>query len=606
QPQGYAAQPQMQGQSLMQPNAQPQPGAQPQANTAQGTTLVAKKKKPWVKFVVIGAIILAVAGIVAGMFAFGAVDKINSRIKTASAEKYFADMDYENAIASYLDAIEIDPTNVEAYLGLADVYIALDDFEAAIDILEEGAQATGSDKIEDRLEEVYELDRCIFGYVYKVDVDTDPSNNEPLVGAKIELTFPDGDITTYTTDDNGYYETEKELPSGKYEIRYYYENDEVEYAEYTESIKAEEGKIEKNVYLEPLIYANLHGVVLIGDDDTDYTNNYGLEDAEVKIEKINSSNNLEQATYTDYDGRYDFSGLTMGVYKLTVHKDGFIDVTQNVVVYEGQTEVYNSLIELISSEYQGNGNAQGTIYDAVTGYGVEGLSLYIRSGINNTEGSTVGTTKTESDGTYTTPDLPSGNYCIQVIDERDVEEPYISTQINVKILGGITIYNQDATVSSVLMDGQLRIVLTWGSHPSDLDSHLLINIGGNHSGHVYFGDENYYCNGEEIADLDLDDTSSYGPETTTIYNPMDGDFLFYVYNYSGNSMTGLSDSGATVMVYKEGATSPSYVFYVPAGEGYTWDVFSYDSTTGIITPINEIAYSNYYSYDAGSDSWVNY
>jgi len=586
------AQPQMQAQSLMQPDTQ--------ANVAQGSTLVAKKKKPWIKFIVIGAILLVLGGIVAGLFAFGAVDKINSRLKTAAAEKYYSNMDYENAIATYLEAIEIDPTNVDAYLGLAAVYIDQEDYQAAIDILEDGVQATNSPAIEERLEEVYELDRCIFGYVYMVDVDTDPTNNLPLVGAKVEVEFPNGDITTYTTDDNGYYETENEIPSGKYQVHYYYSDD---YIDYTEEIKADKGRVEKNVYLEPLIYAELYGSVLIGDEDTDYTNNRYLEGAEVKIKKLNASNQYEDVCTTDYNGGYQFSGLLMGVYQLSIHKDGYIDVVQNVIVYEGQTAVYNSVIELIPSEYAGEGHAEGTIYDAVTGYGVEGMTLYIRSGINNLDGEVVKTTTTDEDGTYTTPALPSGNYCIQVVDERDVEEPYISTQINVKILGGITIHNQDATVSSVLVDGQLRIVLTWGSHPYDLDSHLLINIDGSHDAHVYFGDDYDYYNGEEIADLDLDDTSSYGPETTTIYAPMDGDYLFYVYNYSEDSSTGLANSGATVMVYKEGATSPSYVFYVPAGEGYAWDVFSYDAATGVITPINEIDYRNYYSYDDATDSW---
>jgi len=586
------------GQSLMQPDPAAQNGA------AQGTTLVAKKKKPWIKFVVIGGILIVLGGIVASLFAFGAVDKINSRLKTAAAEKYFADMDYKSAIASYKDAIEIDPSNVDAYLGLAEVYIAQEDYEAAIDILKKGIKETGSSVLEDKLEEVYEMDRCFFGHVYKVDTDTDPTNNEPLVGAVVEIEFPNGKTKSYTTDDNGYYETETEIPSGKYEIRYYY-ND--EYIDYTEVIKADEGRVNENVYLEPLIYADFYGNILIGDEDTDYTNNYPLEGAEVKIEKLNASNSYEATTYTNYNGTYEFYDLLMGVYKLVIHMDGYIDVVQNVVVYEGQTEVYNAMIELIPEQYSGEGYATGMIYDAVNGYGVEGMTLYIRSGINNTDGAVVATTTTNDYGEYYTPALPSGNYCIEVVDERDVEEPYISTQINVKILGGITIYNQDATVSSVLVDGQFRIVLTWGSQPYDLDSHLIIETP-NHYGHVYYSDSyDYdYNAGVEIADLDLDDTDSYGPETTTIYNSMGGDFLFYVHNFTRDSYTGLANSGATVMIYTVGATSPSYIFYVPYGEGYVWDVFSYDASTGIITPINEINYDNEYYYDSYSDSWVKY
>ena len=46
--------------------------------------------------------------------------------------------DYENAILAFQAAIQIDPKKVDAYLGLADVYLAMDDPQAAVDALSQG------------------------------------------------------------------------------------------------------------------------------------------------------------------------------------------------------------------------------------------------------------------------------------------------------------------------------------------------------------------------------------------------------------------------------------------------------------------------------------
>jgi hypothetical protein len=57
--------------------------------------------------------------------------------------------------------------------------------------------------------------------------------------------------------------------------------------------------------------------------------------------------------------------------------------------------------------------------------------------------------------------------------------------------------------------GQLRIVLTWGETPRDLDSHLDTPSGC----HVFYGRKQ--CNrGQESLDTDV--TDSFGPETINI------------------------------------------------------------------------------------------
>ena len=77
------------------------------------------------------------------------------------------------------------------------------------------------------------------------------------------------------------------------------------------------------------------------------------------------------------------------------------------------------------------------------------------------------------------------------------------------------------------IDG-LRVVLTWGEAPKDLDSHLSFP-----NNHVFFSAKN----GTQ-TNLDVDDTTSYGPETITIEKKLDGQrYVYAVHDYSNSGST---------------------------------------------------------------------
>lgn len=115
------------------------------------------------------------------------------------------------------------------------------------------------------------------------------------------------------------------------------------------------------------------------------------------------------------------------------------------------------------------------------------------------------------------------------------------------------------------LDG-MRVVLSWGETPADLDSHLMFP-----SGHIYFSNKE----GQD-ANLDVDDTDSYGPETVTITKKHFGDtYTYAVQDYTNKgdpSSAQLSDSRAKVFVYVGRSLVRSYS--IPVGKtGNIWTVF---------------------------------
>lgn len=118
------------------------------------------------------------------------------------------------------------------------------------------------------------------------------------------------------------------------------------------------------------------------------------------------------------------------------------------------------------------------------------------------------------------------------------------------------------------LDG-LRVVLSWGRSPFDLDLHTVFP-----GSHVYFQQKV----GVD-ANLDVDDTDSFGPETITIEKKAFGQpYVFAVHDYSNRLLTGrasLAESGAKVFVYIGQSLIRRYE--VPTGrQGTLWTVFSID------------------------------
>ncbi len=79
--------------------------------------------------------------------------------------RYLDEMDYEQAVVAFTKAIEIDPTNTDAYLGAADAYIGLEDFESAKAVLEQGIEnvtdVNMAEKLKDKQIEIDRIEKEI-------------------------------------------------------------------------------------------------------------------------------------------------------------------------------------------------------------------------------------------------------------------------------------------------------------------------------------------------------------------------------------------------------------------------------------------------------------
>ncbi|MCE2862862.1 MAG: carboxypeptidase regulatory-like domain-containing protein [Opitutaceae bacterium] len=262
---------------------------------------------------------------------------------------------------------------------------------------------------------------------------------------------------------------------------------------------------------------------------------------------------------------------------------GYVSVSVSVTVVSGTT--LQAPVLRAAPNLAGTGTVGGRVTNAITGGGIGGATVRFRSGIDVRAGTVVGSVTTDTTGAFTIP-LPSGTYTAEIIASGFVTSYFTSYAVGGQASGG-----QNFTLSPTLGANELRIVLTWGSTPADLDAHLTgphATIAGARF-HVFFDARSETAN---TAKLDLDDEDSFGPETISIYQTRTGVYRYSVHDYTNSrslDSTALSYSGAQVVVYQ--GTAEVARFAVPSGRaGNLWTVFEMDGQTKAITPRNEFSF----------------
>lgn len=286
----------------------------------------------------------------------------------------------------------------------------------------------------------------------------------------------------------------------------------------------------------------------------------------------------------DENGNYSIT-LPEGEYLVKITASGYIDFNAYATVMQDENTYMETFLLVEGSENE-VGIASGAINNALTGIGIEGVTLEVRSGWNNAEnGDILTTVTTDSSGNYNVT-LPIGNYTLYAS-----KDGYISTMINIIVQDGTT-GSQNGTMTPIISGDSFRIVLTWGEKPSDLDSHVEGTLSGGDSFHVYYSHKSQYDGEVEICNLDVDDTTSYGPETITLNTENDNPYYYYVYRFAGDGT--VASSGAQVKVYQGENLLATFNVPTDQGSGDYWNVFAI--VNGELVVQNTIASSKDISY----------
>ena len=303
---------------------------------------------------------------------------------------------------------------------------------------------------------------------------------------------------------------------------------------------------------------------------------------------------------TDENGKYSANTVETGNYIIAIEKEGYMAVQQTLVITSTYGSTYNNeVVYMLPSSFEGKtGGVSGSIKESLEGKALQDMTVRIRKNRNNLTGEVIKETTTDSQGVYTFEDLACGYYTVQVLDKRDVSnnERYFTVHFNVLVSPDVVTTGQGATMNIAILDEQIRFVLTWGDEESgavsDADSHL---VGPSADGfgkiHTYYSDKEAIYNEVMYANLDVDDVTYEGPETTTIYKETPGVYSFYIHDYSNGGSENsdqLGKSNVRVEVYTGSFLVATY--YIPNEEGTLWHVCDYDSRTNEFITVNKMSY----------------
>ncbi|MGM0705769.1 MAG: hypothetical protein ACQETP_07615 [Bacteroidota bacterium] len=250
------------------------------------------------------------------------------------------------------------------------------------------------------------------------------------------------------------------------------------------------------------------------------------------------------------------------------------DVTLDPVVLSGNAAITGQIVD----SQTGEGASDATVIFVRTGDASSNSTAQARAQVDDDEIADL-VAETEDDGTYAINDAPTGAF--ELIIRR---EGYAEDRVDNVVIGEGDNSIDPRPISEELEEGELRIVLSWGETPSDLDSHLTGPLSDGSRFHVFFA--NRTPSGAE-ANLDRDDVSSFGPETITVTALRDGLYRYSVHNFSNQSedgAVGIDESPAEVRFYNEDGLVDVYSPpEAEEGDGNTWRVLEFTVDAGTVT-----------------------
>ncbi|WP_446697402.1 tandem-95 repeat protein [Vibrio artabrorum] len=343
-------------------------------------------------------------------------------------------------------------------------------------------------------------------------------------------------------------------------------------------------------------------LTLVGDDATIVDNGDGT----FSITPSENFNGYIDVAYSISDGDTPIAanlGLTVDPVNdapivsadvaITIEEDGSYTITQEELL-QFATDIEDDDMTAIIGEQGDETTVTGTVLDAETSNPVSGAEVTLTDSAGNS---------------YTTVTDDSGNYSVagSVVDQGTVtieQDGSITSSFLVPagedVNGGVT------AISEVLEETDMRIVVTWGENPRDMDNHLWLydTENGNELDHINYRDMSHDLGEGNVVQQDVDDTNGGGPETITIPNYQDADMHYSVHNYTDRSwdVEGVEDVRVQVFV---GDTlvetfSPD-LSDNPSGDH--WHVF--DLVNGIIVPSQDVGTQNAFDLPTAEEALAN-
>lgn len=478
----------------------------------------------------------------------------NAAIKNANY--YFTAGDYQNAIVEYENAIAIDNKKESAYLNLASVYINLGDYFSALTTVEQGITLIDSEQLISKKAEIQML----------VSKATDEETQ------------------AMTLEEIEQYSSEVSVENNAFDMVAAYTYTEY-YRDYGNIAGTKEDKKTVIHYANAGFQTTYYDIgnenVLDHATDMPYANAKPVEVSFENLYQVFSSNSERFAI--SYAKLQELFGESLafhqdeqsGMYYITAEYKRCrlsveTDQSGNII----SEAAWNRFEPMNRTKFEGDegreGEVKGYVQDAMTGKGMK-ADMKIRERGKKT-GTVIDELTSGKDGSYTYGGK-QGKYTVEVSAKG-----YVTEYMDIEVMKGQTKTGKNIVLSPEVAEGEIRIVLTWGSSPTDLDSYAYGRSSSGAGFNINF--TNYSI--RDIGNLDVDDISSYGPETITITDT-GASFEYAVADFRAEGTLG--SSGATVKVYLPGE-SAAQVFHVPSESGLIWKVFKYDN--GKITKINQV------------------
>ncbi|MCF7484910.1 tandem-95 repeat protein [Vibrio sp. A2-1] len=343
-------------------------------------------------------------------------------------------------------------------------------------------------------------------------------------------------------------------------------------------------------------------LTLVGDDATIVDNGDGT----FSITPSENFNGYIDVAYSISDGDTPIAanlGLTVDPVNdapivsadvaITIEEDGSYTITQEELL-QFATDIEDDDMTAIIGEQGDETTVTGTVLDAETGSPVVGADV----------------TMTDNAGhSYTTVTDQSGHYSVSgpVVDQGTVtieQEGSITSSFLVPAgedtNGGVT------AISEVLEETDMRIVVTWGESPRDMDNHLWLydTESGNELDHIYYRDMSHDLGEGNVVQQDVDDTNGGGPETITIPNYQDADMHYSVHNYTNRSwdVDGVED--VQVQVFVGDTLVETFTPDLPDNPtGEHWHVF--DIVNGVVVPSQDVGSENAFDLPTAEEALAN-